>query len=95
VLRFTDRLVVTLVNLRLAVPHEAIAVAFGVDRSTVARAISQLRPLLAGRGCATPAGVRLHTVPDVFAYAAAEGVTAAGRRHRGPGPPPTGRPARA
>jgi hypothetical protein len=74
-LRFTDRLVVTLAHLRLGIPHEAIAVAFGVDRSTITRAIGQLRPLLADRGCALPSGIRLRTLADVFAYAAAEGVT--------------------
>ena len=74
-LRFTDRVLVTLAHLRLALPHEALAVAFGVDRSTVTRAIGQLRPLLAGRGCALPSGVRLRTLADVFAFAAAEGVT--------------------
>src|SRR5690349_16396943 len=41
-LRFTDRLVATLAHLRLGMPHEAIAVAFGVDRSTITRAIGQL-----------------------------------------------------
>jgi hypothetical protein len=46
----------------------------GADRSAVTRAISQLRPLLAGRGCATPAGVRPRTLADAFAYASAEGV---------------------
>jgi hypothetical protein len=56
-------------------PHEAIAVAFGVDRSTITRAIGQVRPLLANRGCALPSGVRLRTLADVVAYAAAEGVT--------------------
>lgn len=75
VLRFTDRVLVTLAHLRLGVPHEALAVAFGVDRSTVTRAIGQVRPLLAGRGCAVASGVRLRTLADVFAYAAAEGVT--------------------
>jgi hypothetical protein len=74
-LGFTDRVLVTLAHLRLAIPHEAIAVAFGVDRSTVTRAIGQIRPLLAGRGCALPSGVRLRTLADVVAYAAAEGVT--------------------
>ena len=49
--------------------------AFGVDRSTVTRAIGQVRPLLANRGCALSDGVRLRTLADVFAYAAAEGVT--------------------
>lgn len=49
--------------------------AFGVDRSTVTQAIGQVRPLLARRGFARPSGIRLHTLADVFAYAAAEGVT--------------------
>jgi len=74
-LTFADRVVITLVHLRLAIPHAALAVAYGVDRSTVTRAITQIRPLLARRGFATPAGVRLHTLADVFAYAAAERVT--------------------
>ena len=73
-LRFVDRLVVTLAHLRLGLPHEALAVAFGVDRSTVTRAIGQLRPLLAGRGCALPSGIRLRTLADVFAYAAVQQV---------------------
>ncbi|HLL64941.1 MAG TPA: transposase family protein [Micromonosporaceae bacterium] len=74
-LTFTDRVVITLVHLRLAIPHAALAVAYDVDRSTATRAVTQIRPLLARRGFATPAGARLHTVADVFAYAAAEGVT--------------------
>jgi hypothetical protein len=75
-LSFTDRVVITLVHLRLAIPHAALAVAYQVDRATVTRAVTQIRPLLARRGCAAPGtGVRLHTLADVFAYAAAEGVT--------------------
>jgi hypothetical protein len=74
VLRLADRLLVMLAHLRLGVPHDALAVAFGVDRSTVTRAIGQVRPLLANRGFATATGVRLRTLADVFAYAAAEGV---------------------
>ncbi|MFC6018014.1 transposase family protein [Plantactinospora solaniradicis] len=74
-LRFTDRLIMTLAHLRLGIPHKALAVGFGVDRSTVTRAIGQVRPLLAGRGYARPSGVRLRTLADVFAYAATEGVT--------------------
>jgi hypothetical protein len=73
-LTFPDRVLVTLAHLRLGIPHEAIAVAFGVDRSTVTRAIGQIRPLLANRGFATRSGVRLRTLADVFAYAAAEGI---------------------
>jgi hypothetical protein len=49
-------------------------VLYGVDRSTISTAIRQILPLLAGRGFATPTGVRLHTLADVLAYAAAEGL---------------------
>jgi len=73
-LAFTDRVLVTLAVLRLQIPHAALAVMYGVHRSTVTRAVRQVRPLLAGRGYATPAGPRLHTLADVFAYAAARGI---------------------
>jgi hypothetical protein len=74
---FTDRVVVTLVALRFQLPHAALALFYGVDRSTITRAVHEIRPLLAKRGFAVPqkAGLRLHTLADVFAYAAAEGVT--------------------
>jgi DDE superfamily endonuclease/Helix-turn-helix of DDE superfamily endonuclease len=71
---FTDRVLVTLAVLRLQVPHAALAVMYGVHRSAVTRAVREVRPLLAGRGYATPQGQRLHTLADVFAYAAAHGV---------------------
>jgi hypothetical protein len=73
---FTDRVIATLVILRFQLPHAALAVFFGVDRSTVTRAVGEVRPLLAARGFAVPgrSGLRLHTLADVFAYAAAEGV---------------------
>lgn len=73
-LAFTDRVLVTLAHLRLGLPHQALAVMYGVDRSTVTRAVGEIRPLLAARGFATPTGVRLRTLADVFAYADAEGV---------------------
>jgi hypothetical protein len=66
---------VTLAWLRLALPHQALAVLYGVERSTVSAAIRQVLPLLAGRGFATPSGQRLRTLADVMAYAAAEGLT--------------------
>ncbi len=74
---FTDRIIVTLVVLRFQLPHAALAVFYGVDRSTITRAVQEIRPLLAARGFAVPgtSGVRLRTLADVFAYAAAEGVT--------------------
>jgi len=72
---FTDRVLVTLAVLRLQIPHAALAVMFGIDRSTVTRAVHEVRPLLAGRGYATAQGQRLCTLADVFAYAAAHGIT--------------------
>ncbi|NYE50228.1 hypothetical protein HDA32_005348 [Spinactinospora alkalitolerans] len=74
-LMFTDRVIATLVILRFQLPHAALAALYGADRSTVTRAVHEIRPLLAARGCAAPEapGVRLHTLADVFAYAAAHG----------------------
>jgi hypothetical protein len=75
-LPFTDRVIVTLVHLRLQLPHAALAELYGVDRSTVTRAVREIRPLLAARGFAVPhrTDLRLRTLADVFAYAAAHGV---------------------
>ncbi|MGW3463227.1 transposase family protein [Streptomyces olivaceoviridis] len=73
---FVDRLLVTLVHLRLGLPHAALAELYGVDRSTVSNAVREVRALLAARGFAVPdrPGIRLRTLEDVFAYADAEGV---------------------
>jgi len=73
---FVDRVLVTLVALRLGLPHAALAQLYDVDRSTVSGAVREIRPLLAVRGFAVPErpGVRLRTLEDVFAYAEAEGV---------------------
>jgi len=73
---FTDRVVATLVILRFQLPHAALAVFYGVDRSTITRAVHEIRPLLAARGFAVPGspGLRLRTLADVFAYAASHGV---------------------
>ncbi|MGW3044800.1 transposase family protein [Kitasatospora sp. NPDC001159] len=73
---FVDRLLVTLVYLRLGLPHAALAELYGVDRSTVSGAIREVRPLLASRGFAVPdrPGLRIRTLEDLFAYADAEGV---------------------
>lgn len=53
-----------------------LALFYGVDRSTITRAVHEIRPLLAVRGFAVAGkpGLRLRTLADVFAYAAAEGV---------------------
>jgi hypothetical protein len=75
-LPFTDRVILTLVHLRFQLPHAALAGLYRVDRSTVTRAIHEVRPLLAARGYAVPGepGIRLRTLADVFAYAQARGV---------------------
>ncbi|MFH9297759.1 transposase family protein [Streptomyces sp. NPDC017520] len=73
---FVDRVVATLIHLRHDLPHAALGLLFGVDRSTITRAIGEIRGLLAERGCAVPdrPGLRLRTLADVFAYAQAEGI---------------------
>ncbi|WP_112137177.1 transposase family protein [Glycomyces dulcitolivorans] len=73
---FMDRLLVTLVNLRHAVTHDVLACWFGVDRSTVTRAIAEIRPLLAMRGCSIAPGVRLRTLTEVVDHLGATGQTA-------------------
>jgi DDE superfamily endonuclease/Helix-turn-helix of DDE superfamily endonuclease len=74
-LPFTDRVIVTLVYLRFQLPHTALAELYGVHRSTITRAVTEVRPLLAARGFAVPhrPDLRLRTLADVFAYAAAHG----------------------
>ena len=76
-LPFTDRVIATLVYLRFQLPHKALAGLYRVGRSTVTRAVHEIRPLLAARGFAVPGehGIRLRTLADLFAYAAARGVT--------------------
>jgi hypothetical protein len=71
---FVDRVAATLIHLRHDLPHAVLALLFGVDRSTVSRAIAEVRDLLAARGFAVPdrPGIRLRTLADVFAYAQAE-----------------------
>jgi DDE superfamily endonuclease/Helix-turn-helix of DDE superfamily endonuclease len=73
---FCDRVLVTLVVLRFQLPHQALAVLYGVDRSSVTRAVHEVRPLLARRGFAVPGQPQLwlRTLADMFAYASACGV---------------------
>jgi DDE superfamily endonuclease/Helix-turn-helix of DDE superfamily endonuclease len=75
-LPFAGRVIATLVVLRFQLPHAAVALLYGVDRSTITRAAQEIRPLLAARGFAVPGepGLRLRTLADVFAYAASRGV---------------------
>jgi DDE superfamily endonuclease len=70
---FIDRLLATLVHLRHGVAHDVLACWFGVSRSTITRAVSEVRPLLAERGCTVAGGIRLHTLADVVAHLGASG----------------------
>jgi hypothetical protein len=72
---FVDRLLATLVHLRHATTHDVLACWFGVDRSTITRAIGEVRPLLAERGCAISPGVRLRTLAEVIDHLGASGKT--------------------
>lgn len=65
---FVDRLLVTLVHLRHASTHDVLAAWFGVDRSTITRAVGEIRPLLAGRGCRVEHGQRLRTLAAVVSH---------------------------
>ncbi|MWA16176.1 transposase [Streptomyces sp. BA2] len=73
---FVDRLLATLVHLRHGVTHDVLACWFGVDRSTITRAISEIRPLLAQRGCAVGQDVRLRTLADVVDHLGSSGQSA-------------------
>jgi hypothetical protein len=74
---FPDRVLATVIYLRLDLPQRVLAVLFGVEQATIARAVGEIRPLLAARGFAVPdrPGIRLPTLADVFAYAEHERVT--------------------
>ncbi|MFF7656565.1 transposase family protein [Streptomyces sp. NPDC007983] len=63
----------SLVHLRTGLPHAAL---YGIARSTISRAIGEIRPLPAMRGFAVPdhPGARLRILADVFAYTEAAGI---------------------
>ncbi|MDX3433952.1 transposase [Streptomyces sp. ME01-18a] len=73
---FVDRLLATLVHLRHGVIHDVLACWFQGDRSTITRAVCEIRPLLADRDCRIEGGLRLRTLADVIAHLGATGQTA-------------------
>ena len=68
-----DRLLATLVSLRHGTTHDVLACWFGVDRSTITRAVGEVRPVLAQRGCTVARGIRLRTLAEVIEYLGASG----------------------
>src|SRR3712207_4606064 len=70
---FLDRLLATLVHLRHGVTHDVLACWVWVSRSTITRAVGEVRPLLAERGCTVDGGLRLRTLADVVAHLGASG----------------------
>ncbi|MFE7587749.1 transposase family protein [Streptomyces gardneri] len=72
---FVDRLLATLVQLRHGATHDVLACWFGVDRSTITRAIGEVRPLLSERGCTIAPGIQLRTLAEVIDHLGASGQT--------------------
>ena len=70
---FVDRLLATLVSLRHGTTHDVLACWFGVDRSTITRAIGEVRLPLAKRGCTVAPDIRLHTLAEVVECLGANG----------------------
>ncbi|MFI8305136.1 transposase family protein [Streptomyces sp. NPDC085927] len=68
-------LLATLVHLRHGAIHDVLACWFGVDRFTTTRAISEVRPLLAIRGCIVAPGIRLRTLAEIVDHLGASGQT--------------------
>ncbi|MFJ3638110.1 transposase family protein, partial [Streptomyces sp. NPDC090112] len=72
---FVDRLLAILVHLRHGVTHDVLACWFGADRSTITRAIREVRPLLAERGCTISPDGRLRTLAEGVDHLGAGGKT--------------------
>ena len=78
-LTLADRVLATLLHRHLALPCPLLAQLFGVNRTTISRAIRDTLPLLNQYASAIPepATTRIHTLADLHAYAAAKAATPA------------------
>ncbi|MFF7883938.1 transposase family protein [Streptomyces sp. NPDC020794] len=72
---FIDRLLATLVHLRHGTTHDVLACWFRVERSTITRAINEVGPLLAERGCTISRDVRQRTLAEVVDHLGVTGKT--------------------
>ncbi|MFD4551608.1 transposase family protein [Streptomyces sp. NPDC058466] len=70
---FVDRLLATLVHLRHGATYDVLTCWFGVDRSTITRAVGEVRTLLAARGCTVGPDVRLRSLAEVVDHLGATG----------------------
>jgi transposase len=74
----TDRILACLLHQHLGLPQPLLAHLFGVDRSTISRALRQTQQLLDQQQATTQsAPTRVHTLTDLTAYVAAHGITPA------------------
>ncbi|MER7983726.1 transposase family protein [Streptomyces sp. NPDC095817] len=71
---FVDRLLATLVHLRHGATHDVLACWFGVERSTITRAVNEVRPLLAEQGCTVNSDVRRRTLAEVVYHLGSTGI---------------------
>jgi hypothetical protein len=78
-LTLRDQVLVTVAWLRLALPHQAIALWYGVDRTTISAAIRQITPFLANRGFATT--IKATIASDAQGRPIWVGATRPGRMH--------------
>ncbi|MFI6475736.1 transposase family protein [Streptomyces sp. NPDC050516] len=83
---FIDRLLAALAHPRHGATHDVPACWFDADRSTITRAIGEVRPLLAQRGCTVTPDVRLRSLADVIEHVGANGPNRDRRWHQDPGP---------
>ncbi|NKI42849.1 transposase family protein [Streptomyces sp. LD120] len=77
--------------LRHATAHDVLACWFGVDRSTITRAIGEMRLLLAERGCTVAPDVQSAHTRRVHRPSRCERAGQSHQRHRGPGTSSSGR----
>ena len=72
---FADRLPATLVHLRHGATHDVLACWFSVGGCNITRAIGELRPLHAERGCTVSPDVRLRSLAEVVEHLGTSGTT--------------------
>ncbi|MFE2053534.1 transposase family protein [Streptomyces sp. NPDC059459] len=85
-----NRLLATLIHLRHGGHPRRAGLLFDVDRSSIIRAVGEMRPLLAERGCTVSPDARLRSSADVVDHLAVSGrsPSSTAPRSGSVGPPP-------